>query len=430
VASARPARLIAALAVALLAGYMVVWAHVSAMDIGRSDFTSTYVGATLLREGHRGDLYSDPLQAQLHGTLIAPDREGNLPFVDAPVAALLAAPVTLLSLDTAYRLWGLLQMALLVAAVVVAVRSAPWPSTTPAAWKIAAGVAGLAGTGTFALLVQAQWTSVSALGLALAYREWRQDRLGRGAALLVLSAGVAKPHLALALVAFMLGWRSRRLIAGALAGALGMGALSFALVGPAGVQGFLQALTSSATRWDLDTFVSFIGLPGVLFGNSGAAQALGIAGSVLSCALAFWLGALVRRERTRLEPALAGVVILSLLAAPHALLHDLALLAPVLPWSVAFALRQNTAGPAWSVREVTRRLTATFGCWALVTMAALVTVGGGALAVAHGGALAPGATVAPALVLCAGVAAVVTERAARSRTAVHVPAHPELAGVS
>jgi len=145
VAAARPARYIAAISVALLAAYVVVWAHVGATDIGRSDFTSTYVGGTLLREGHRADLYSDPLQAGLHSRLIAPDREGNLPFVDAPAAALLAAPVTLLPLDVAYRVWGLLQLVVLVAAVAVAARAAPWPGRASRTVRVIAATVALAG---------------------------------------------------------------------------------------------------------------------------------------------------------------------------------------------------------------------------------------------------------------------------------------------
>lgn len=423
-AAARPARYTAALAVALLAAYVVVWAHVGATDIGRSDFTSTYVGGTLLREGHRGDLYSDALQAAVHSRLVAPDRIGNLPFVNAPMAALLAAPVTLLGLDVAYRLWGLLQLMLLVVAVLVAMRSAPWPRDARPAWRVAAACTALAGAGTFALLMQAQWSAVSALGLALAYREWRHDRMARGGALLVASAAIAKPHLALALLAFMLGWRARGLVKGVVIGGLAAASASVVLVGPAGIAGFFQMLTSSATRWDLDTFVSFIGLPGAILGNTAAAQAAGIAGSVLACTLAFWLGALVRRDTTRLEPALAGASVLTLLASPHALLHDLVLLAPVAVWSLAYAIRH-----AQTARPMTEAAVA-LGSWALVSVAGLASLAGGALALAHGGALPPGVVVTPALIACAVVAALATRKRDRSLVAHRALADARLAKVS
>ena len=385
-----------------------MWAHVSAQDIGRSDFTSTYVGATLLRSGHRADLYADSVQAAVHARLIAPDREGNLPFVDAPIAAALAAPVTLLSLDSAYRVWGLIQVGVLVAAVLIALSSAPWPVRTPRLVTASTAIAAVAGAGTFVLLVQAQWTSVSALGLALAYRDWRHDRLVRGAMFLTVSAGVAKPHLALALVAFMAGWRSRRVLAGALAGAGAVAAASVLLVGFSGLQGFALALTSSATRWDLATFVSFIGLPATVLGSGGAAQAAGVAGSVLLCGAAFCLGALIRADRGRLEPALAGAATLSLLAAPHALLHDTVLLAPALVWSVAWAMRRSSAVVVLWGRVSITPVAVVATCALLVTAAGLATVGGGALAVSQGGALAPGAIVTPALLLAAAAAVAAT----------------------
>jgi len=86
--------LAAALGGAALLAYLGLWTHVGAVQIGRSDFTSTYVGATLLREGQGGSMYDEALQAPLHAALIAPDREGNLPFVNAPLAAAIALPVS------------------------------------------------------------------------------------------------------------------------------------------------------------------------------------------------------------------------------------------------------------------------------------------------------------------------------------------------
>src|SRR5579864_1000570 len=236
---------------ALILAYAVIWAQVSTFDIGRSDFTAFYVGGTLLREGHAHDLYSEALQAPLHASLIAPDTEANLPFVDTPVAAALVLPVTWLALDAAYRLWGVLELAVLILAVVIAVRAAPWPASASGAQRFAAGVAALAGAGTLAVWAQAQWTSLLALGLAVAYARWRKGDLGTGAAVLLASAAVAKPQLALGLLAFMLGWRNRRVLLGGLAGAAAVGLASLALVGPGGVAGFIGIVTSSTARWDL-----------------------------------------------------------------------------------------------------------------------------------------------------------------------------------
>ena len=114
-------------------------------------------------------MYDEALQAPLHASLIAPDREGNLPFVNPPLAAALALPVSLLSLQAAYRLWSILQFALLVISVVVAIRGSPAWRGLPRLTLAAIGLAALACLGTWATLLLGQWDGVSALGLAVAY---------------------------------------------------------------------------------------------------------------------------------------------------------------------------------------------------------------------------------------------------------------------
>jgi hypothetical protein len=240
--------------------------------------------------------------------------------------------------------------------------------------------------------------------------------MARGAVLFTICAATAKPHLALGVAAFMLGWRSRRVLLGALAGGVAVAAASAALIGPQGVAGFVQALTGSAARWDLDTFVSFIGLPGAVMGNGAAAQLAGVIGTLAACMVAGWLGACVRRDYSLLEPALAGATVLSLLAAPHVLLHDLVLIAPAVVWCVAYALRRG------GDRIVT--LLTALAPFGVLTVAGLATIGGGALAVAHGGMLAPGAVVTPALLLLAGTCVATTLR--DRRAALHRATRPAL----
>src|SRR5438105_2465298 len=393
--SARPARVIVAVAGALILGYALVWSHVSHSDVGRSDFTAFYVGGTLLREGHGAQLYNEALQQPLHTALIAPDTEGNLPFVNSPLAAALVAPATIFDLHLAYRIWGVLELGLLILAVVIAVRSAPWPETVPRVWKLAAGLAALGSMGTLTVLAQAQWTPVVALGLALAYRDWRRGNDARGAAVLVVTAGIAKPHLALGLLAFMLGWRNRRVILGALGGALAFGVASLLLVGPSGIAGFIGIAASSTTRWDLRHMLSVVGLAGTYLGNGAGARIAAAVASVGACAVAYWLGSRVRRDRRRLDVALAGATVLSLLAAPHAYPHDLVLLAPALAWSVALAFRRADVLQPSARRG--RLLAVVFGLWTLINVAALVDFSDGA-------AFPPGQLTALTLIAAAVVA--------------------------
>ena len=366
-------RIAVAVSVALVAAYVVLWLMVTRLQIGRSDFTSTYVGGLLLRQGRGADLYDLAAQSRLHAALIAPDTEGNLPFVDAPIAAALAAPITLLSLDLAYRIWGLLQLAVLTLAVGIAVRSAPWPERTPAAWRAAVAMVALGGAGTMVELLQAQWGSVLALGLALAYRDWKHDHHLRGGAWLILCAGIAKPHLALGLFAFILGWHNRRVLIGAFGAALAVLALSVLVAGPAGPVKFVGLAISSNTEWQLSTFVSFVGIPGSFLGNAGVSQVIGAIGDVLALGVAASLGWMVRSLPARLDLALAGAAVLSVLASPHAGTHDLVMLAPALAWcTVLGAGRVSGAASA----DWWRGPLVPIALWLLLSCAAFISLAG------------------------------------------------------
>jgi Glycosyltransferase family 87 len=405
----RLARLIIAVSAGLLIGYAGVWASVSPQSIGRSDFTSTYVGATLFREGFGARIYDPALQTQVHSRVIAPDRTGNLPFVDAPLAAVIAAPVTLLPLDAAYRVWGIFQLLTLIAAVIVAVRSARWPKENWTIWKVATALAAIAALGTISLLMEAQWTGVNALGLALAYRDWRRGKTGRGAVWLIIFAGVAKPHLALGLVAFALGWRERRVVQGAVVGAITVAALSVAAVGFAGVASFASLVGQSSTQFSPNSFVGLYGLFGTVLGAGAPAQLLWLAGAVAGCVLAWLAGAAVRRDRTRLEIGLTVAALVSILAAPHVYTHDMVLLAPMFVWAMADARVRDQASP-----RRTRRTTVTvIACWLALSGAELLSQAGGSLASLLGGPIAAGAVVPEVLIALAVVAVIVTLRGSR-----------------
>ena len=84
------------------------------------------------------------------------------------------------------------------------------------------------------------------------------------------------------------------------------------------------------------TLSGLTGLFGSWIASDAAVQVLAAAGSVLALGACWLLGDRARRRPGLLEPSLAGATALSLLAAPHALTHDLALLAPALVWTAAW----------------------------------------------------------------------------------------------
>jgi hypothetical protein len=371
-----------AIAAALLLAYVLIWARLPNTDIDRSDFTSSYVAGLLLRHPGGAAVYDATTQTAVRNQLIAPVRNGAVPFVDAPPAAVLVAPVTLLSLIAAYRLWTLLSLAILVVAVAIAVRSAPWPETTPRIWRIAAGLVALASMGTWTLLLQGQWTSLTALGLALAYRDWRHGHEARGAVILVVAAGIAKPHLALGLAAFLIGWGRRRVILGAMAGVGVVALASLAAVGVSGVAAFASLATAQGGAWDLRRMLSFIAIPGSIAGNGTASEAIGLAGTTCACLVAWRLGVLAQRRPERFDRALIAAAVLSLLGAPHAYAQDLVMLAPVVIWAIAIAGERRTI---------------VVGIWALITAAAFADF-------IDAGAFPPGQLAAWALIVAAVVA--------------------------
>jgi hypothetical protein len=368
-----------AIAAALLLAYVLIWARLPTADIDRSDFTSSYAAGLLLRHPGGAAVYDAATQTAVRNALIAPVRNGTVPFVDAPPAAALVAPVTWLGLVAAYRLWTVLSLALLILAVVVAVRSAPWPETTPRIWRLAAGAAALASMGTWTLLLQGQWTSFTALGVALAYRDWRHGHEVRGAVVLVLAAGIAKPHLALGLAAFLLGWGRRRVLLGAVGGLAGLAVASLVAVGTAGVLAFAGLATAQGGAWELRRMLSFIAIPGSIAGNGTISEAIGLAGTAAACVIAWRLGALARRHPDRFERTLIAAAVVSLLGAPHAYAQDLVMLAPVLIWATALAGERRIA---------------VVGLWALITAAAFIDF-------IDGGAFPPGPLAAWALIVAA-----------------------------
>ena len=367
--SARTSRWLMAVGAALVAAYLVTWAQLGHSSISRSDFTAFYTAGLLLREGHPATAYDVRAEAAVRDRLIAPVHDGNIPFDNAPPAAALIAPVTLVPLDAAYRVWTLAMLAVLVAAIVIALRAAPWPEAMTSSSRAATGVIALAGAGTWLMFIQGQWGAVTALGLAIAYRDWRRGHRLRGGLVLALAAGIAKPHLALGIAAFAVGWRQRRVLVGGAMGVLVLAACSLVLVGPGGVAAWVSNAVTQSALWDLRPMVSVIGIFGSWLGQTASAHALGVAGTAGACALAWRAGVLVRRKPAGFDIALCAAVLLSLVGAPHAYGQDLAVLAPAMviaaAWAAAGLAREGAAR---------RGVAAVFGMWALISIGAFIDV--------------------------------------------------------
>lgn len=360
--------LLIAAAVAL-AHYVQVWSVLPATAARTSDYAGTYAASVLWRGGRGPSMYDVGAEEQVSRDAGLPANHLFIPFENPPLAAVAASPLSLLDATSAYRVWSMLQLALLVAAVAVAARAAPWPRRAPRLSALASSGLALAGFGTGLVLVEGQWDGLVALGLALGYAGWRRGSgFGPGFAI-GATAALAKPHLIAGVIAFMVGRRDWRGLAGAATGAASVLAAGLVLTGPAS-GGFIAALLQPVNSPPA-AMQGVTGLFGSLLGGGAVPYTLAIAAGCVAALVAGGLGAVARRRTDLLEPALLGAVTLSLFASPHLLGHDLTLLAPALVAGLAWTLTREEAGFSW---PGSLSLAMVAG-WAALSIASLLDLG-------------------------------------------------------
>jgi hypothetical protein len=350
----------------MIAVYVARFATMSRAEVLRSDYLPLDAAGHILRAGLGGQLYVDGVQGPIYAALSAGDHTGDLLFNHAPISAFLAVPFSLLGPTQGHALWSLVQLAMVAVGCVFAARGAPWPKQTSRAVVAATVLVALAGAGTLPLLLEGQGVGEITLGLGAAYWLWRRGHLGLGAWALVMGAAVAKPHLALGLTAFLLGWRERRLLLGVVAGAVTAIGLSVLIVGGDGVVGFLQTAVRSTGLFPAAQQLGFTGFFATLFGQGVPADVASVVCIVLALAGCVVLGGMVRHDPSKLEFALMAACALSLASAPHLLNHDLVLLAPMLVITVAAAARREAGMARWPGRTVRAALQ----LWVLLLIAA------------------------------------------------------------
>ena len=335
-------------ATGLLAGYLAVANQLDWSHRGSTDFGSAYVGAQIWRAGLGERLYDGPLQQAVHDAAVAPDRTPNVPFIDAPVAAALAAPFTLVDIRTGWKIFGFLQLIMVVAATLIAARWARWPATIPRRLRLALALTGAAGTGTYVLVLQGQWSGLFALGLALGHACWRRGWHASGALIAMTPLLAIKPNLALGLGAFLLGWGNRRALLGCMASLAAVAVASLTVAGISGTEGFVASAIQSTHQWPWSAMNSMAGLASSWFGDNSATAAAGLLASGAAAIGGIAFGRMLARDSSRLDAAVSGAVLVTLLASPHLFHHDLALLAPVFVWASATAAGLDTA--RWPAR--------------------------------------------------------------------------------
>jgi hypothetical protein len=330
-------RALVAVTVALAAAGLVVVLTQSPASRRSSDFTINYSAGTLVRQGHLAAPYDQAALGEMMRR-VAPDGaiDPGLPFSLPLAAALPYAALSLFPFEVAFRLCQLLSAALVLVAVLLLQRAAPTlPSPASGGGKAMglAVLALLAAVPTWGTLTEGQPTAWLFLGAAMVMLALRADSLALAAGAGMLLA-VKPQYLPIYLTILFAARRWRSLVAAALGGGL-------LLLSPlAGGVGGLSAMVHNALSANQAVAIrlneSWIGLFGPALPARGATLA----------AIAAYLAVLVvlsllawRRPASIIGfAALAGT--LAVLASPHALPHDLLILA-VPGWLAIVLYRQR-----------------------------------------------------------------------------------------
>jgi Glycosyltransferase family 87 len=303
-----------------------------------SDFRLYYMGAQLGLGYGWSHLYDPPLQAALLGRL----HLFFQPFLNPPIMAWVALPLSFLPFQVAHVIWTVILLASLVGAWWLLKPEGEGPrvfwllgflALFPAAFSIGIG----------------QPQALVLLALALAVRLHERGHEGWAGA--VLAAVWLKPQLAFLLPVGLIAARQWRMLLGlAVAGGL-LGVAQLVALGPSGVEQYLRVL-QVASGWDLQRRLSLAGLvPGPLF-------------LVLRVVVVLLLLVASAGDRKR-DHALIAAPVASLLVTPYSGFQDLA----VLVGAAWIWMRQS---PRWELRAwllvgwVAAEFTLVWGPWPVV----------------------------------------------------------------
>jgi Glycosyltransferase family 87 len=303
------------------------------------DFLQFYAAGALVLDGRSEQLYDDEVFSEAQAEVVYLPKEARYHPLYPPATALLAAPFALLPFTAAVCVWWICSIALFAAAARLLAAERP-PAERRAVWL---------GLFAFQPVVMCFWDGqLSALWLLAIVVGLRWHGRGlRFAAGLVFSVVALKPQLALGLGLWLLLRRDIGTLLGLAAGTLLQQALALAALGAGVLTAYVENIRVYA---DLQRMYHFDpsyqhALFGVLMNYLGGNYtALWGTIHVLAVALAMVLVLRVIRwaPGTPFEAAVA--VLLLLLAPPHLLLYDLALLA--VPINVLAGRGSPLRGPA------------------------------------------------------------------------------------
>lgn len=288
------------------------------------DYLTTWVGASMIRDGDSHRLYDTRAQWEYELPVIGHydvhwnDRVMH-PYLAPPPLAILSLPLSLLTPLAALLVW----MSLTVGAVLLAIRrlcksfALPWGDVAPLV---------IGSMPLFALVMLGQADGLLVLAFVVFLAQLRRGREGRaGLALAVLAM---KPQLLLAPIVYLLITGRRRAVVSVVAASAVEAALSFALIGWGGLQDALAV----SRRMAGPAGDAVINVPGMLNIRAAVTRSIPADMAFLQTALIVALTAVILMLTARLwrqsdsrevTPIGAGLLcIVTVLTAFHAHYHS------------------------------------------------------------------------------------------------------------
>jgi alpha-1,2-mannosyltransferase len=310
-----------ALAVVLVAA--VLWSANSS-NVERTDFALTYVGAHIVHTGMGMRLYDIGLQVQLRDSMFR--NASPIYFEHPPFEAIALAPLAAIPFRTAYLIWGVFNVAVVLALIVWLRRYLPWPCEDIGylcLWLLFAPILVAIYQGQTSIIVLASFAGTFALLKS-------EHPLAAG---LALGMGLLKFQFAIPMAMVFLFRRQWRFLSGFAISAIILGVLSWATIGWNGILSYARLLSKVESNPQNVSFGSVVDMPtlhGLVYAFGG--KHLGDLGlnavvSVLSIALLTWV---TRKwnEGSDFDLMFAAAVAASLLAGSHMFTQDFS---PLLP---------------------------------------------------------------------------------------------------
>ena len=335
----------ALLAVAILLVGFALWAA-RGPNAEKTDFALTYVGARIVHQGDGQQLYDTGLQTRLRDSMFR--NPSPLYFEHPPFEALALTPLASLPFRTAYLVWSLVNVAVLLGVIVWLRSYLHWPSEDIGylfLWVIFAPVLVAIYQGQSSILVLAAY--------AAAFVFLQKDKpLTAGA---MFGVALLKFQFAVPFAIIFLLRRQWRFVAGFSIAGIFLGLCSLSGIGWNGVGDYVRLLSRIGHNPQNVSYGSAVDMPtlhGLIFAIAGRALSTGgltVAIAIFSIALLAWVS--WRWKSADGQTVFAAAIAASLLCGSHMFTHDFS------PLGIAMFLAAGSLSRVSKVLRITTFLT-------------------------------------------------------------------------